>query len=75
MPVTADVRLDFYDALGQKVHTLVDEALPTGYHQLVWNSRNDAGKSVAARVYFYRMRARHDVTGDFTQFRKLLLQK
>ena len=70
VPVSSDVRIDFYDALGQKVRTLVDDVLPAGYHQLVWDSRNEAGKSVAAGVYFYRMRA-----GDFTQVRKLLLLK
>ena len=64
------VRLEFYDVLGQKVRTLVDDVVPAGFHHVVWDSRNDAGKQVAAGVYFYRLRA-----GDFNQVRKLLLVK
>ena len=61
---------DVFDILGQKVRTLVADMQTAGFHQVVWDSRDDAQRQVAAGVYFYRLQA-----GEFTQVRKLLLLK
>ena len=65
LPRTSEVRLEVYDILGQKVATLVNQALPAGYHQVTW----DAGDK-ATGMYFYRLD-----TGDFTDSKKMLLLK
>ena len=70
LPQSAEVRLEIFDVLGQKVRTLVAETQPAGFHRMVWDSRNQTGNPVAAGVYLYRLRA-----GDFEQVRKLLLLK
>ena len=64
------VRLEVFDILGQKVRTLVADLQTAGFHRVVWDSRDDAQRQVAAGVYFSRLQA-----GEFTQVRKLLLLK
>ncbi|MFH1570887.1 MAG: choice-of-anchor D domain-containing protein [Gemmatimonadota bacterium] len=64
----ASVRLEVYDLLGQRVRVLVDEALPAGPHQVVWDGRDSRGAAVASGTYFYRLEI-----GPFEQARRLLL--
>ncbi|RLC52691.1 MAG: hypothetical protein DRH79_04600 [Candidatus Cloacimonadota bacterium] len=40
---------------GQKVKTLMDCNTSAGKFELVWNGRNDVGKSVTSGVYFYQL--------------------
>jgi flagellar hook assembly protein FlgD len=70
LPAAAQVRLEIYDALGQKVRTLVQQVEPAGYHTAVWDGRDDGGKALAGGIYIYRLQA-----GEFSQARKLLLMK
>ncbi len=64
------VRVDVFDAQGRHVRTLVDARRPAGRHEIAWNGRDDAGRSVASGIYFCRLRARG---ADAT--RKMLLLK
>ena len=64
------VRLEVFDALGQKIKTLVAESLSAGSHQVRWHSVNESGQPVSSGVYFYRLHA-----GDYTQMRRMLLIK
>jgi subtilisin family serine protease len=68
LPTAADVSLQVFNLLGQKVRTLHSGQLPAGEHQVVWEARNDAGESVASGVYFYRLTA-----GNHSQSRKMVL--
>jgi flagellar hook assembly protein FlgD len=54
------VWLTIYDALGQRVATLLggDEQV-AGFHQLSWYGQDDAGRSVASGVYFLVLDADH----------------
>jgi len=67
---SVEVRLEIYDALGQKVRTLVAESMPAGAHQVLWRGVDERGQQVSSGVYFYRLQA-----GDFTQLRSMLLLK
>ncbi len=49
------VRLEIYNALGQRVRTLVDEVQAAGRHRVSWNVRDEAGASVASGVYLSRL--------------------
>jgi hypothetical protein len=73
LPTAADVRIDVFDLLGQRVRTLVDGSLSAGLHQVRWDGRGDGGMSVAAGVYFYRLRADLDGRPGFSAVRKLTL--
>ena len=71
-PAVSSMRLDFglaaadagpvalriYDLAGRVVRTLVEETLPPGPHQAVWDRTNDRGERVAPGVYFTRLRTR-----------------
>ncbi len=48
MPVLVTV----VDPAGRRVATLLDEALPPGRHEAVWNGRDRTGKLASAGVYF-----------------------
>lgn len=50
-------RLAVYDAAGRLVRTLVDEWRAAGPHTVVWRGRDDAGRKVAAGVYWCRFTA------------------
>lgn len=49
------VRLQVYDIRGQWVRTLVDEVRPQGANSLIWDGRDDGGRSVASGVYQLRL--------------------
>ncbi len=70
LPKQSHVNIVIYNILGQKVAALVDKAQPAGQYQVVWNSKNSQGKTVASGVYLYRIEA-----GDFTVSKKMLLLK
>ena len=66
------VRLGVYNTKGQLVRTLVDEQ--SADHALgrsvVWDGRDNGGKTVSSGVYFYRM-----VAGGYSETKKLVLIK
>jgi subtilisin family serine protease len=70
VPERADVKITFYNILGQQVKTFAFSNLDAGRHQIVWDCSNDAGNKVAGSVYFYRMH-----TQKYTQVKKLLILK
>ena len=66
----AHVRLAVYNALGQQVRLLLDDAQPFGAHTVVWDGRSDAGVAMPSGVYLYRMQV-----GGAVQSRAMLLVK
>jgi len=68
IPQTAEVRLDIYNTLGQKIRTLLNQQLSPGSYTAEWDATNDAGAGVAAGIYFYRLKANRSV-----QTRKMVL--
>lgn len=74
LPATAQVTLTIYNMLGQKVRTLVASRFEAGYHQIVWNGRNDDDRQVANGVYFLQLRASvRNAKAEFVRTRKLVL--
>ena len=70
LPQSVHVRLVIYNVLGQEIRTLVNEIKPAGYYRVVWDNKDDFGKSVSSGIYLYRI-----VAGDFVETKKLLLLK
>ena len=52
---TAQVRLDVFNALGQRMATLVEGVQRAGAYQARWNATDETGQAVAAGVYLYRL--------------------
>jgi hypothetical protein len=70
VPNPSAVRIQIYNIMGQLVRTLTDTHYPMGVYRIQWNGLSDAGMSVGAGVYIYRMEA-----PGFVQTRKMLLMK
>ena len=68
LPQAADVRLEIYNLLGQKIRSLLNKRIVAGYHHTIWDGRDDFGTQVASGVYLYRIE-----TEQFCQVRKMLL--
>ena len=50
------VTLTVFDPLGGRVLNLIkDVETPPGYHYIVWDGRDSAGRPVSSGVYFVRM--------------------
>jgi surface protein len=65
LPKSADVRLEVYTVLGQRVMTLVNENRSAGWHTVSFN-----GAGLSSGVYVYRIQA-----GGLVQTKKLMLVK
>ena len=65
-----NVTLEIFNVKGEKVRTLVNEHFDAASHSIVWNGKDDLGRTSASGVYFYKMR-----TGSFTSTKKMLLMK
>ena len=65
IPANSFVKLVVYDITGKEVTTLVNETMPAGKYEAVWN-----GQKFASGVYFYRITA-----GDFKSIKSMVLLK
>jgi len=70
LPQTSDVQLQIFNVLGQKVRTLLNSKVEAGYHEAIWDGRNDLGHQVASGIYIYKFQA-----GNFQKTLKLMLLK
>jgi len=68
----AHVRLEIYNALGQRVRTLVDGPLAAGKHAVEWDGKDRRGRSVSSGIYLYRLSVDE---GRSTATRRMLLIK
>ena len=71
----ADVTIEIYNILGQRVRKIDLGFQPTGYYitkekAAYWDGRNETGERIASGVYFYHIRA-----GKYSETRKMLVVK
>ncbi len=64
------VKIDIYNVKGQLVKSLVKGLYNTGKHSIIWDGRDNKGKSACSGVYFFRMQA-----GKHSQTKKMMLMK
>lgn len=70
VPSSAQVTIEIFNMLGQKVRTLVNENKSAGTYRIEWNGNDETGQSASTGVYLYRFSA-----GDIVQTKKMLLLK
>jgi len=70
LPENSDVELGIYNLKGQKVKQLVSEQLTAGKHFIVWDGKDNYGKSVSSGIYFYKLK-----TDNFEKTKKMILMK
>jgi len=68
LPEKSFVRLTIFNALGQRVKTLVAQEKDGGLHIVNWDGRNDFGAPVSSGVYLYQMK-----TAAHVSVKKMLL--
>ncbi len=60
------VNLDVFNILGEKVIGLINEELPAGSHDVIFNANN-----LASGIYFYKL----NVEDKFNSVKKMILKK
>lgn len=70
IPQQAEVKLEVYNTIGQRIRTLVDAETAPGTYQVMWDGRDDGGIRVASGLYFYRLK-----TDAFVNTKRMLLLK
>ena len=70
LPVATNLHMIVYDLLGREVVQLVDQHLEPGYHQVIWNGRDKAGRELPTGMYIILM-----ATPEFKKSIKMLLLK
>jgi hypothetical protein len=68
LPKNAQVKIEIFDILGQRVKTLVNSRQNRGEHTIVWDGLNSAGKVVSSGIYLYSLQ-----TENFVKTKKMLL--
>ena len=69
IPVASRLSIDIYDILGQRVETVLADALKgAGTHTAAWNGRDESGQLAASGTYFIWMRV-----GDQVYNKKITL--
>ncbi|NIV13270.1 MAG: T9SS type A sorting domain-containing protein [Aliifodinibius sp.] len=59
LPKRDDVRLVIYDILGKQIRTLFSGRINSGYHNYIWDGRDQQGNIVSAGVYIYRLQGNY----------------
>ena len=49
----SNISMTIFNAMGQKIRSLINGRIPAGSHSVVWNGLNDKGESVSSGTYFY----------------------
>jgi len=71
LPRAAEVSLEIFNILGQRVEVLIDGiSMPAGEHTVQWNGRTQNDITAASGIYFYRLKA-----GDAIETRKMIMLK
>jgi hypothetical protein len=73
VPQEANVKLEIYNMLGQKIRTLVDGQFEAGiYEDVMWDATDNKGNPVANGVYYLVLISNAQ---DFKQVRKMVFMK
>jgi hypothetical protein len=71
LPVRKKISLTIYNALGQKVTSLIsDQQYDSGSHKMSWDGTNQTGVRVASGVYIYTLKY-----GNYTKSKRMTLLK
>ncbi len=66
----SNVELTVYNALGQKVKTLVKGDYQSGEYRIIWDGTNENREGVSSGIYFYKLQI-----GSHSESRKMILAK
>lgn len=61
-------RVEIYNAVGQRIRTVLETQQTAGLHQVAWDGKTDKGELVTSGIYFYRI-----IASEFVETKKMLL--
>lgn len=61
LPETKKVKIDIYSITGQKIKTLVNNTMKSGYHKITWDATDENGIKVSSGVYIYQLKYGNEV--------------
>ncbi len=70
LPVSGKTTVKIYNLLGNEIVNLLDQNIPAGKHQVVWNGKDATGRQVGSGVYIYCIES-----GEFTAASKMILMR
>ena len=56
LPEAGMTEIEIYNAVGQKVRSLLSETMQAGTYRIVWNGRDDDGNEVSTGLYICRLK-------------------
>jgi hypothetical protein len=68
LPQSGWTEIYIYNALGQRIRTLLSGEQSAGVHQVLWDGRNERQEMVADGIYFYRI-----ITPNYSATQKMVL--
>ncbi len=75
LPEHARVRWEIFDVLGRRVYVSVEKNFAAGFHEAIWEGRDQAGSLLASGRYFFRMIAENANKEKFVREVQLSLIK
>jgi hypothetical protein len=57
VPENSKVVIEIYDIQGRLIKSLLDARIETGQHEILWDGRDNSGKTVSTGQYYCRMKA------------------
>ena len=70
LPEVSFVTIRVYNLVGQQVTDIVSKVKPAGYHQVMWDGKDQFGEPMASGIYIYSITAK-----NFHAFKKMVLMK
>ncbi len=70
VPEESHVRIDVFNAIGQRITTLVNSEITSGSYEVKWNAENSS-----SGVYFYSIRAEGKSGRNFFMVKKMIVLK
>ena len=70
IPEAAEVSLEVFDLLGRKLNVLLNRNMIAGSYEVIWDGRDQQGRSMSSGVYVYRLTA-----GIYQDVKRMVLMK
>lgn len=64
----SDANLSIFNIAGQKIQTLINSHYSPGIYKIVWDGKDENGRSLSSGVYFYRLK-----NGNKIESKKMIL--
>ncbi|MEJ5306087.1 MAG: T9SS type A sorting domain-containing protein [Ignavibacteria bacterium] len=75
LPEKANVKIEIYDILGQKIYEFPERIFEPGTYEEEWNGIDNQNSKVSSGIYFLKLNAKSGHNKVFTDIKKMVLMK